>query len=475
MKLNLVDEVSQNSNLVVLGKKTTDFAKHINIGEVESVFLNLELQKEKDLIIINHHLKKIFIIIINEAENIYKQKEKLRKIATTILKDLNSIPASELNLIECEEFGKLSLAFIEGFLLSDYSFTKYLTKKRDDNKIQTFNIKSDKILAADLETLKNISEAVYITRTLVNEPFSYLDTQKFVEEIKQTSKIADFKCEIFDKKKIETLKMGGLLNVNKGSIQSPAFAILEWAPENAKNTKPIVLVGKGIVYDTGGLSLKPTHNSMDSMKTDMAGAATVLGLFYAFAKNKVEYHVIGLLPISDNACSNYAYVPGDVITMYNGMTVEVMNTDAEGRLILADALSYASKYEPEIVIDLATLTGAAVRAVGTLGIVAMGTVNDLLMNNLKKSGNETYERIVELPLWEEYQDAIKSPIADLKNIGGADAGAITAGKFLENFVKYPWIHLDIAPTAFIPGNKDYRGNGATASGIRLLYDFIINY
>jgi leucyl aminopeptidase len=264
--------------------------------------------------------------------------------------------------------------------------------------------------------------------------------------------------------------MGGLLAVNKGSIDPPTFSILTWKPENAVNKKPFVLVGKGVVYDTGGMNIK-TGNYLDNMKSDMAGAAAVAGTIYAISKAKLPIHVIGLIPATDNRANNNAYVPDDIITMHNGTTVEVKNTDAEGRLILADALSFAKKYDPELVIDLATLTGSAHAAIGDLGIVAMRKLTEEQFDQLKLSGNNVYERIVEFPLWEEYGEMIKSDIADIKNLGGREAGAITAGKFLEHFTDYPWIHLDIAGSAFLTKQDNYRGIGSTAAGVRLLFDF----
>ena len=228
------------------------------------------------------------------------------------------------------------------------------------------------------------------------------------EEIKKIGKEAGFGVEVLTKKKIEALQMGGLLAVNQGSFDPPTFNILEWNPKNAKNKKPYILVGKGVVYDTGGLSLKPTKNSMDEMKCDMAGGAAVAGAMYAVAKNNLPIHVIGLIPATDNRPSGNAYAPGDVVKMHNGLTVEVLNTDAEGRLILADALSYAIKYKPELVLDLATLTGAAVRTVGKHATVILGTATDDTKNKIIDCGFSVFERLIELPLWEEYDDEIKS-------------------------------------------------------------------
>ncbi len=283
-----------------------------------------------------------------------------------------------------------------------------------------------------------------------------------------------FSVEVFNKLKIETLKMGGLLAVNKGSIDPPTFSILTWKPKNAVNDRPIVLVGKGVVYDTGGLSLKPTHDSMDYMKCDMGGAAAVAGAFYAVAKNELPVWIVGLIPATDNRPDGNAYVPGDVITMYDGSTVEVLNTDAEGRMILADALSYAKQYDPELVIELSTLTGSAHMAIDKFGMVGMGNASREVMENLKASGEYTSERVAEFPFWDEYKEQLKSDIADLKNIGGKYAGAITAGKFLEHFTDYPYVHLDIAGPSFNKAPFNYRGKGGSGVGVRILYNFFID-
>ena len=269
--------------------------------------------------------------------------------------------------------------------------------------------------------------------------------------------------------------MGGLLAVNQGSLDEPSFSILEHKPNNAVNKRPLILVGKGIVYDTGGLSLKPTKG-MDIMKVDMGGAACVISAINAVAKSNLPVYVIGLVPATDNRPSGNAYAPGDVVEMYDGTNVEVLNTDAEGRMILADALSYAKKYNPQLVIDMATLTGSAARAIGHFGIVSMHNKAEKQHQKLKEAGLEVYERLAEMPFWDEYDELMKSDIADIRNIGNADfAGAITAGKFLVHFTDYPWIHLDIAGPTYVTSEFGYRGKGATAIGVRLIYNFIKNY
>jgi leucyl aminopeptidase len=362
----------------------------------------------------------------------------------------------------------------EGLMLSSYQFLPYFSDatKRKSSLVEIYL--PEELSNKKLNELDSIQKAVFWARDRVNEPVSHLNASQLASHIERLGKEAGFQVQILEKTQIESLKMGGLLAVNKGSIDPPTFTIAEYKPEKPVNKKPIVLVGKGVVYDTGGLSLKPTPNSMDVMKSDMAGAATVIGTIYLVALQKLNVHVIALVPSTDNRPCGNAYAPGDVITMYNGKTVEVLNTDAEGRMILADALSYAQKFKPELVIDAATLTGAALRAIGTKASVVMGNAPDIYFQALEKAGEDVFERIVRFPFWEEYGEEMKSSIADLKNIGGPNAGMITAGKFLENFVDAPFIHMDIAGPAWLDTKENYKGQGGTGSGIRLLYKFLKN-
>ena len=363
--------------------------------------------------------------------------------------------------------------FLEGFLLASYQFDKYLTEKKE-YALKDIHVDEDFSTESEKELL-SITSAVYWARDMVNEPVSFLTAEQLSEEIKALSTATDLNVNVLEKAQIESLKMGGILAVNQGSIDPPTFTIVEYKPSNAKNDKPIVLVGKGVVYDTGGLSLKPTPNSMDSMKADMGGAACVGGAIYLAALQQLPVHLIALIPASDNRPGLNAYAPGDIITMHNGSTVEVLNTDAEGRMLLADALSYSQKYDPELVIDAATLTGSAYRAIGTRAGVTMGNANDRYFELLDKAGHEVHERIVRMPFWDDYFDEMKSSIADLNNLGGPTAGMITAGKFLEHFVKAPYIHMDIAGPAFLAKNEGYRTKGGSGYGVRLVYQFLKNY
>jgi len=386
----------------------------------------------------------------------------------------NKQKLEDLSLIDLTDQEERLYATAEGLILSNYQFLAYFSEsEKKSNSLQSIQLSPMGDIL--LSELKLITESVSRARDLINEPLSSLTAPKLADEIVKMAQKVAIEVEVFDKARIESLKMGGLIAVNRGSIDPPRFCVMKYLPEKAVNEKPLILVGKGIVFDTGGLSLKPTPNSMDLMKSDMAGAAAVIGAMYAIAALNWPVNVIGLIPATDNRPDGNAYVPGDIIQMHNGLNVEVLNTDAEGRMILADALSYAKRFDPELVIDLATLTGAAAVAIGTIGTVVMGTADDQVFQVLDQAGKSSYERVVRFPLWEEYAPLLESTCADLKNIGGRDAGAITAGKFLERFTDYPWIHMDIAGPSFMTTIDTYRGIGGSGTGVRLLLEFVRNH
>jgi leucyl aminopeptidase len=435
-----------------VSKMVTDFAKKFIKSDDDFDFLKLGDQ---------------FVFFIKSTDSMEKMRVKGHSIRTKLPRLATSI------FISGDE--KQTLALAEGLVLSNYQFIHYF-KDADKKKfaLESVNVLGE-VNKKAVQQLNNTLKAVCWARTMVNEPVSFLTATQLSKEIEKLGEEAGFSVDVFEKAKIEALKMGGLLAVNKGSMEPPTFTVLEYKPKKAKNKKPIVLVGKGVVYDTGGLSLKPTAGSMDLMKSDMAGAACMAATIYGAALNKLDVHIIGLIPATDNRPGLNAYAPGDVITMYDGTTVEVLNTDAEGRMILADALAYSNKLEPELVIDAATLTGAAVVAIGTKAACLMGNADQKVFDKLLKSGNEVHERLVQLPFWDDYLEDMKSSIADLKNIGGRYAGMITAGKFLEHFVKSPYIHLDIAGPAFLEAAQDYKGKGGTGTGVRLLLNYLENY
>ncbi|CEN34697.1 leucyl aminopeptidase family protein [Capnocytophaga cynodegmi] len=398
--------------------------------------------------------------------------EDLRQIGANVIGSLQpsaASPSTEVVFENIEMFSeKETYALLEGMLLSSYHFDKYLSKKKD-SKITLF-ISETAVSEQQYKELNILLEAISLTKNAVNEPANYMDALKFSEWTQEAGEKFGFETEILHKKQIETLKMGGLLGVNKGSETPPTFNIMHYKPKNAVNSQPLVLVGKGVMFDTGGYSLK-VGGVMSTMKCDMAGGAAVLGAMCAIAGNQLPYYAIGIVPATDNKISSNALVVDDVITIMDGTTVEVQNTDAEGRLVLADALCYAKKFNPELVIDVATLTGASAAITGSFGIAGLSNHQESI-DALKSIGEEVYERIVQLPLWKEYGELIKSDIADLKNIGGTIGGVSTAAKFLEHFTDYPWVHLDIAGAAFLKDKKGYKQSGATAVPVRLIYEFV---
>lgn len=437
----------------------------------EATYIQQQLENKSKLILINRYTHRLYLIVAQPKLNQHAYHEELRKAGFTLQKILKEGKVTQIQVTD-HTAGKASYYLAEGLFLSNYEFVKFKSDKAGLSTLEQIIIVDQTVSEKEVQELQEILNGVCLARDLVNEPHNYQSAEQLSERMVAIGQEAGFTTEVLTMLQIQALKMGGLLAVNQGSLDPPTFNILEWKPGNLKDPKTYVLVGKGVVYDTGGLSIKPTPNSMDWMKSDMAGAAAVIGAMYALAKNNIPLHVVGLIPATDNRPGGRAFAPGDVITMYSGKTVEVLNTDAEGRLILADALHFARKYNPDLVIDLATLTGAAARAIGKEGLVMMSKASKEKVQDFKEAGDKVYERLVEFPLWEEYQKQLESDIADLKNLGGAEAGAITAGKFLENFTNYDWIHLDIAGTAYIPAGDNYRGKNGTGSGVRLLYQYL---
>jgi leucyl aminopeptidase len=441
-----------------------------NLTDAEKTFAQSQVDEKGKLIFINRYDYKIYLIVVPEKKTMASYQEELRKAGHGLQKILKADKVKTLAIADLTASNAARFVAV-GIFLTNYEFLKYKSEA-NPSALETILITGEEYTEKEVQDLHNVLSGVLLSRDLVNEPHNFQSAEMLAAHFVMIGEKAGFQTEVLEMTQIQSLKMGGLLSVNQGSIDPPTFTIMEWKPAKAQNKKPIILVGKGVVYDTGGLSLKPTPNSMDLMKSDMAGAAAAAGIMYAVAKTNLPLHVIALVPATDNRPGGRAYAPGDVITMHSGKTVEVLNTDAEGRLILADALSFASKYDPELVIDMATLTGAAVRAIGKEAIAMMGTASEEVKTQLKIAGEHTYERLIEFPLWDEYGKHIESDIADIKNIGMAEAGHISAGKFLEHFTNYPWIHLDIAGTAFLTAPDSYRGKHATGSAVRLIYDFL---
>ncbi len=397
--------------------------------------------------------------------------EKLRQTAAKLSPLINTEKIAEAGLVSALSAAE-TLAFVEGIVLSNYQFLDF--KKDADktrNTLCTLYIQNTEVLQADLARLEALCHIVYQTRNVVNMPPYILNAKAFVEYAQKMTEGTSIRVEVWDQQRIEAENMVGILAVNRGSHEPPAFLILEYTPENAINDQPVVLVGKGVLFDTGGYSLKP-YDKMVNMKVDMSGGAAVVGALCAAARNQLPIKATALVPLVENRISHNAFTVDEIIRYPNGVSVEVQNTDAEGRLILADALIYAQKLNPMLTIDIATLTGASGMLTGSFGMTMNAKQAEPYRTQLIESGAAVYERIIELPLWSEYGELLKSAIADVRNIGGPIGGMITAAKFLEHFVNYPWIHLDIAGMCVLEKADGYRTQGGTGVGVRILYHFL---
>jgi leucyl aminopeptidase len=430
---------------------------------------------------------RLFLIGIGEAKKL--SFEKFRRASALAAKQARTLKIKHLafampdTLAGKDGFSasphEIAQAMGEGAYLSLYKFDKYFTEKKNKaekvREITLFDPRDEtvKAIKKGLNEARILCEATCFARDLENAPSNEIYPESLAAAAKLTAEKHGFNVSVWDKKRIEKESFGGLLAVNAGSTNPPRFIILELnAGRNKLDT--IVLVGKGITFDTGGISIKPS-SGMAEMKMDMSGAAAVIGTIEAAARLKLPFHLVGLIPATENMPGGSAMKPGDIIKHYGDKTSEVDNTDAEGRLILADALAYATKYKPKAVIDLATLTGACVVALGQHATGMMGN-DDSLMSQLKAAGEKTYERVWQLPIYEEYEKQIKSDVADVKNVGGKWAGAITAALFLKKFIgDYKWVHLDIAGTAILEEDLPYAPKGGSGVGVRLLIEFLKNW
>jgi leucyl aminopeptidase len=366
-------------------------------------------------------------------------------------------------------------AAVEGAALGGYTFTQYKTGTEENGDIEEARLLFPPGFAAEnagptVIAAQTVCEAVLFARDLVAQPGNVATPTYLAEKAVEMSGRYGIVCRVLEREEMERNAMEALLAVAKGSRQPPKFIVLEYLAAGEK-AKPTVLVGKGITFDSGGISLKP-REGMEKMKTDMAGGAAVMGALMAAAALKLPVNLVGLVPAAENLPGGGACKPGDVVRSMAGRTIEIVNTDAEGRLILCDALHYAQRYRPAALIDLATLTGACVVALGSFATGLMGN-DEGLKRAVKRAAEASGERVWELPLWEEYGELMKSDIADLKNAGGPEAGTISAGWFLQNFAgKTRWVHLDIAGTAWTDKDRPYQPKGATGVGVRLLVEYL---
>lgn len=369
--------------------------------------------------------------------------------------------------------------FAEGLYLGNYEFSKYKSNRSKLKPLEIiFHSENQHKLNKALSYAASLMSAVKFTRDLQNEPGGILTPDELAKRIKSTLTISGIKVKIYNEKEISRRKMGGLLAVGMGSSNSPRFIVLEYngIKQNSKKNKnineKIILVGKGVTFDSGGISIKP-YQDMWEMKADMSGAAVVAGAILAAAKIKLRKKIWGIIPAAENMLSGSSMRPGDIVLTSSGKSIEVDNTDAEGRMILADALVYASNLKPDVIIDFATLTGACVVALGEYA-AGLFSNRDELAKLLVNLGLKTYERVWSLPIWEEYNELNKSDVADLKNVGGKWGGAITAAKFLQQFVdkNIKWAHLDIAGPSMPNSLNNYSKKFMNGFGVRLIFEYL---
>ncbi|MBI3326975.1 MAG: leucyl aminopeptidase [Nitrospinae bacterium] len=387
-----------------------------------------------------------------------------KRVATTI----EGIGRAHLTPAEAAQ------AIVEGALLGLYRFDKYKTSDNERKEITSLTLVEgtrapSKAVQRGAEVGRILAESANLARSLINHPANDMTPTILAEQAQRMAGEFGVTCEVLERKDMQKLGMGLLLGVAQGSQQPPKFIILEHRG-GKRNQRNIVFVGKGITFDSGGISIKVAEG-MERMKYDMSGGAAVIGALRAVAALQLPYNVIGLVPATENLPSGSATKPGDVHRAMNGKTAEIVNTDAEGRLILGDALAYAARYKPIACIDLATLTGACVIALGHEAIGMMGNPEgEGLMDRLRRAGVRAGERVWQLPLWEEYLEQVTSDVADVKNVGmGRAAGSIAGAAFLAKFVDgYPWVHLDIAGTAWADRDQPYKPKGGTGVGVRLL-------
>lgn len=402
-----------------------------------------------------------------------KAAQQIRSLNVSEFSTSIDLPGIDLAVDELAE------AVVEGVMLGLYQFTPFKTIDRDEiREVSDFSIldadeAAVKKIRAAVKTAEIVSRAVLFARDIVSAPSNEMTPTDLANEAKESSKGKNIQCRIIEEKEIRDLGMNGLLAVASGSDEPPRLIVME--SKGGKRSSPvIVLIGKGLTFDSGGISIKPA-DKMDEMKTDMAGGAAVIAAVRAAAELGLPVNLVGIVPAAENLPSGKAYKPGDIVKTMSGQTIEIVTTDAEGRLLLTDALTYAHRYKPAAIIDLATLTGACIVALGDHVIGMMGS-DEELKQEVRRAADQTGERVWELPLWEEYDEQIKGDAADFKNSGGRAGGAITAAALLAKFTGgYPWVHLDIAGPAWLKKDKPYIPKGASGVGVRLLVRFLRNW
>jgi leucyl aminopeptidase len=415
------------------------------------------------------------LLLIGLGERDLVTTEKLRRAAATVARRARTLKLSEaaLSLPTLPDTGtkETARAAAEGAKLGLYRFVEHKTSA-DDHELKSFWLVADDDALDEAEDGAELSQKVaegsVLARDLANEPSNVATPEYLAESARGIAEKYDMRCEVLDRAGIEAEGLTGLATVGRAASNEPCFIALEH--RKGGEEAPVVLVGKAVTFDSGGISIKPT-SGMEDMKFDMSGGAAVLGAMESVGALDLPLNVVALVPATENLPGGDAFKPGDVLEMHSGKTVEIITTDAEGRLILADALSYARRYEPSAVIDCATLTGACVVALGAHASGLMGNDEELIAE-VQAAGETTGERAWPLPLFEEYTEQIKGDTADIKNSGGRGGGALTAGAFLKEFADFPWAHLDIAGTAYGKKGNAYTTKGATGVPTRLLVEFL---
>ena len=462
-------EESARSGIVQMADEALDGAlrRLIDLGDFEGK------HKQTAILYTNDAITAPRLAVVGMGKSDEFDAEKAREAAGEIACQFRDLGVKTIGIpTPSDAPPEMIQAATEGSILALYQFNQHKTEGLDDIKeldAITFLI-SDEDGKSPLEKAVILGSAIArgttLARDLSNQPGNQLTPTILAKKAQEVAEATGLKCEVFDLAELKEKGFGTLVAVAQGSQEEPRFITLEYIPEGGER-ETVVFVGKGITFDTGGISLKP-GKGMEEMKHDMSGAAAVLGAMQVIGNIKPNLHVVGLIAASENMPSGTAIKPGDVVTSYSGKTVEIINTDAEGRLVLADALGYAGRYEPQAVIDLATLTGAVIVALGNFTAGMMGTNQDV-MNRLQAAGEKTHERVWQLPLWDDYDEQIKSDTADVKNVGDGTAGSIAGAAFLKKFAEgYPWVHLDIAGTAWDMKGSSYVPKTASGFGVRLL-------
>lgn len=474
----------QSKELVLVG--TAKEVDSLLGGLIRSIFDDGEFKANLGEMVTFHTMgklaaKRVVVAGLGAQEKVNTQS--VRRASAIAARSLQQTGAHQIALALHSEEWNVDLdenvrAEVEGTLLGLYTFKKYKQSDTNGNVrgITRINLLANNANEAMLDQAVNhgiaLAEATNFARDLVNEPPNVLTPSELANRASAMAGQFGLECEILDRPEMQDLGMGGLLGVAQGSVEPPKFIILRYRGASQSEEKGIALVGKGITFDTGGISLKPAER-MHEMKGDMAGAAAVIGAMYAIAALKPSINVTALVPTTENMPGGTAYRPGDILRIMNGKTIEIVNTDAEGRLVLADALSYAVKEGLSPIIDVATLTGGIVVALGSV-MSGMFCNDEALSNEIIAAGQVAGEKFWPMPLDEEYEESIQSDIADIKQTGGRYASAATAAKILEHFVgDAKWAHLDIAGTDFIDAKKPYQEHGATGVAVRTLAELVL--